>query len=127
MVDLQNDDSKEDFTIGNSVVRSEGLPAKATIADEGHLGGSFCSKTIFNLSLRALLNIEIQVLEKRLDFSPVQRSFNELELRKEFEEFARKIRIKWNFQNEPSEDFSDNFFLNLVGNLLLVILVCSCF
>ena len=42
-----------------------------------------------------------------MDFSPVQRSFNEPELRKDFEEFARKMRIKWNLRNEPSEDFSD--------------------
>ena len=46
-------------------------------------------------------------MEKGLDFSPVQRSFNEPELRKDFEEFARKMRIKWNLRNEPSEDFSD--------------------
>ena len=51
--------------------------------------------------------IDIQVLEKVLDFSPVQRSLNEPELRKDFEEFARRTRIKWNFRNEPSEDFSD--------------------
>ena len=36
--------------IGNSVVRSDGLPTKATITDEGHLAGTFCSKTVFNLS-----------------------------------------------------------------------------
>ena len=49
----------------------------------------------------------IQVLEKGLVFSPVQRSFNEPELLKDFEEFARKMHIKWNFRNEPSEGFSD--------------------
>ena len=54
LVDLQSDDSKQDFTIGNSVVRSEGLPTKATITDEGRLAGTFCSKTVFNLSQRAL-------------------------------------------------------------------------
>ena len=64
LVDLQNDDSREDFAISNSVVRSEGLPTKATITDEGHLACSFCSKTVFNLSQRALLDIEIQVLQK---------------------------------------------------------------
>ena len=80
LVDLQNDDSREDFAISNSVVRSEGLPTKATITDEGRLAGTFCSKTVFNLSQRALSGIEIQVLEKGLDFSPVQRSFNEPEL-----------------------------------------------
>ena len=42
-----------------------------------------------------------------MDFSPVQRLLNEPELRKVFDEFARRIRIKWNFRNEPSEDFPD--------------------
>ena len=72
LVDLQSDDSKQDFTIGNSIVRSEGLPTKATITDEGRLAGTICSKTVFNLSQRALSAIEIQVLEKGLDFSPAQ-------------------------------------------------------
>ena len=88
-------------------MRSEGLTTKATITDEGRLAGLFCSKTVFNLSQRALSNTEIEVLEKGLDFSPIQRSFNELDLRKYFEEFARKMRIKWDFRNKPSEDFSN--------------------
>ena len=62
LVDLQSNDSKQDFAIGNSVVRSEGLPTKSTITDEGCLAGTFYSKTAFNQ--RALLGIEIQVLEK---------------------------------------------------------------
>ena len=106
LVDLQNDGSKENFAIGNSVVRSEGLPTKATNNDERNLAGSFCSKTVFKLSQNALSDIEIQVLEKGLDFSLVQRSLNEPELRKDFEEFARTIHIKRNFRNKPS-DLSD--------------------
>ena len=89
------------------VVISEGLPTKATISDEGRLVGSFFSKNVFILSQRAPSDIEIQVLEKELDFSPVRRSLNEPELQNDFEEFARKMRIKWNFRSEPSEDFSD--------------------
>ena len=42
-----------------------------------------------------------------MDFSPVQRSLNEPELWKEFEQFARRTCIKWNFRNEPSESSSD--------------------
>ena len=42
-----------------------------------------------------------------MNFSLVQRSLNESELRKDFEELARRMRIKWNFRNEPSEDLSD--------------------
>ena len=52
---------KENFAIGNSVVRSEVLPTKATITDEGRLVGTFCSKTVFNLIQRALSGIVIQV------------------------------------------------------------------
>ena len=44
---------------------------------------------------------------KGLDFSPVERSLSEPELRKDFEKFARRMRIKWNFRNEHLEDFSD--------------------
>ena len=49
LVDLKNDDSKEDFEIGNS----------AAITDEGRLTSSFYSKTVFNLSQTALSDIEI--------------------------------------------------------------------
>ena len=82
------------FAIGSSLLISEGLSTKATSTDEGRVTGTFCSKTVFTLSPRTLSDIEIDVSEKGLDFSPVQRSFNQPELRKDFEEFARNI--KWN-------------------------------
>ena len=50
---------------------------------------------------------EIKVLEKELDFVPFQRKVNEPELRRDFEEFCRRMRIKWHFQNEISEHFSE--------------------
>ena len=49
----------------------------------------------------------MQVLEKGLDFAPIQKSINESELKKDFEEFSRRLRIRWNFKDHPSEDFSD--------------------
>ena len=42
-----------------------------------------------------------------MEFSPVQIFLNEPEVWKDFEEFARSMRVKWNFQNKPSEDFFD--------------------
>ena len=50
---------------------------------------------------------EIKVLEKGLDFAPIQNKVNEPELRKDFNEFCRRMRIKWHFRNEPSESFSN--------------------
>ena len=54
-----------------------------------------------------LSEIEVQVLEKGLDFAPIQKSINEPELRKDFEDFSRRMRIRWNFRDQPSEDFSN--------------------
>ena len=46
--------------------------------------GYFCSDTIINLSNRVLTDIEIQVLEKGLDFTPIHRKINEPEFRQNF-------------------------------------------
>ena len=72
----------------------------------GCLRGHFCFDTIFNLSHRVLSDAEIKVLEKELDFAPIQRKINEPELREDFEEFCCCMRVKWHFRNEPSVSFS---------------------
>ena len=47
------------------------------------------------------------MLEKGLDFALIQKTSSELELRKDFEEFLRRMRCKWNFRNEPTNNFSE--------------------
>ena len=69
--------------------------------------GYFCSDTLFNLSNRVLSDNEIKVLEKGLDLAPIQRKINEPELRSDFGEFCRQMRIKLNFCNRPTLDFSE--------------------
>ena len=44
---------------------------------------------------------ERKVLEKSLDFAPIQRKINEEELRRDFDEFCRRMRLKWHFWDEP--------------------------
>ena len=68
--------------------------------------GHFCFDTIFNLSHRVLSDAEIKVLEKGLDSALIQRRINEPELREDFKEFCRCMRVKWRFRNEQSESFS---------------------
>ena len=46
----------------------------------------FCTKMVINLSQR--VPSEIEIFEKGLDFAPIQKSVNEPELRKDFEDFA---------------------------------------
>ena len=76
-------------------------------ADENRLTGYFCWDTIFDLSNRVLFRNEIKFLEKCLDFAPIQRKINESQLKSDFGEFCRRIRIKWHFRNEPILDFSE--------------------
>ena len=73
---------------------------------DNRLSGYFCSETIFNLSNRVLTDTEIKVLEKGLDFAPIQKKLNEPELRSDFNEFCRRMRLKWHFRDE-SENFSE--------------------
>ena len=47
----------------------------------------FWSNTVFNLSGRVLKDIEIKVIEKGLDFAPIQNKINEPELRSDFKNF----------------------------------------
>ena len=125
LVDLQNDESNEDFAIGNLVVISEGLPTKATISDEGCLVGSFSSKTVFILNQRESSDIETQVLEKGLTFQ----QFGDTLMNQSFEKILKsllgKCVLNGTFEANLQKIFliNLNFALNLVQNLLLVALV----
>ena len=81
-------------------------PIKESIGENDGLEDYFCSDTIFNLSNKVLSDPEVKVFEIGLDFAPTLQKINESELRKDFHVFCRKMRIRWNFRNEPSLDFS---------------------
>ena len=61
---------------------------------------------VFNLSQKIFTETEKEVLEKGLNFAHVQTTLNEPELRKDFEEFSRRMTCKCHFRNEVSETFS---------------------
>ena len=77
--------------------------------------GYFCSETVFNLSNRTVFNLsnralsdaEINILEKGLDYAPIQSKINEPELRNDFNEFCKRIRLKWYFRNEVTPNFGE--------------------
>ena len=50
-----------------------------------------------------LTDTEIKILEKRLDFAPMQLQINEPELKQDFEDFFRSLRLKWYFWDEQQE------------------------
>ena len=53
-----------------------------------------------------LTDTEIKVLKKGLDLVPIQKKLNEPELRSDFIEFCRRMRLKWHFRDELG-NFSD--------------------
>ena len=67
----------------------------------------FCLDTVFNLSKKVLSETQIKVMEKGLDFAPIENKIYESELRKSFEEFYRRMRIKWHFLNDVTSQFSE--------------------
>ena len=93
--------------LGESITTDEPSINRATLIDEQRISGVSCSKTAFNLSHKILAEIQIKVLEKGLDFTPVQRTLYEPELCKDYEEFCRRMRCEWYFHNEVSETFSE--------------------
>ena len=105
--------------------RSQGIKEQANesyqnsyTTSKSRLTGYFCSETIFNLSHRVLTDAEIKLLEKGLDFAPIQRKINEPELKQNFNDFCRRMRLKWHFRDETQE-FSElqHFQQNLPGTL----------
>ena len=79
----------------------------SNINSQSRLTGYFCSNTVFDLSRKILSDTETKILEKGLDDGPIQNKVEDPELREDFDEFSRKIRLKWYFRNEETEDFSE--------------------
>ena len=75
----------EEFQNSNEIISSG---SSCDVIPDKRVKGYFCSDTVFNLSGRVLFKSEIRVLEKGLDFAPFHRKVNELEFRKDLEEFC---------------------------------------
>ena len=58
------------------------------------LTGYFCSDTVFNLSHRVWIEVEIGVLEKGLYYALTQNKINEPELIDDFNKFCRRMPLK---------------------------------
>ena len=52
--------------------------------------------------------MEIKIIEKGLDYAPIQNKIDQPELKRDFEGFVRQTRLKWYFRNEPNSSFSEH-------------------
>ena len=103
--------------------------SKANAIRKTRFSGYFCSNTMFNLNRKVLMDNEIKVLEKGLDYTPIQSKINEPKLLNDFEEFCRRMRLKWYFPMSLHLNLVRHLYLHLSlrGNHLKVILLLKYF
>ena len=51
--------------------------------------------------------MEIKIPEKRLDYVPIQNRINEPRLKRDFEVFVRRMRLRWYFRDEPTSSLRE--------------------
>ena len=76
-------------------------------SNNDRLVGHFTSENVFNLSHKILSETEIRVLSKGLQFVPTSFKIDEVDLRKDFNEFSRRMRNKWHLRDNATADFSE--------------------
>ena len=73
------------------------------------LEGKFVSKNDINLSRRNLSSAEISLLSKGLKFVPTANKIDQAKLKRELEEYGRKLRLMWHFRNDERPFFRERF------------------
>ena len=101
-----NISDKEEVNLSDSV--SDRL-SKAASLEGNRCKVNLVSPNVINLSKRNLARDEISLLSKGLQFVPTPKHFNKALLRKELENFGRKLRPKWFFRNDERQ-FNINSF-----------------
>ena len=69
----------------------------------------FVSKNVINLAKRNLSRSEVSLLSKGLKFVPSANKMDGAKLKKELEEYRRKLRLMWHFRNDEQTFSSDKF------------------
>ena len=105
--DVQDQDINSNCTSCTGLIRegSEKIVQKSRKSQR--LKGYFCADTVFKLSQKVLTETEIKVLERGLRFGPTLNLINEADLRRDSEDCSRKMKCRWHFRNEPSDNFMD--------------------
>ena len=73
------------------------------------LEGKFVSKNVINLSRRNLSSAEISLLSKGLKFVPTANKTDQAKLKRELEEYGRKLRLMWHFRNDERPFSQERF------------------
>ena len=83
--------------------------SNAAFLNKTRLEGKFVSKTAINWSRRNLSQSEISLLSKGLKFVPSANKIDGAKLKRELEEYGRKLRLMWHFRNDERTFLIDEF------------------
>ena len=97
--DLYNREKDGNVFKGNNIASQIGV----------RLEGKFVSKNVINLSRRNLSASEISLLSKGLKFVPTANKIDRAKLKRELEEYGRKLRLMWHFRNDERSFVADRF------------------
>ena len=97
-------DTIRNIGVNVSVAQEEPISRKD---NNGRLKGYFCSDVVFNFSYKVLSDLEISALGKRKGFTNTPTFISEVDLRRDFANFSRKMRCKRFFRNQLTEDVSE--------------------
>ena len=99
--DLYSCENEGNVCEGNNVASQLGV----------RLEGKFVSKNVINLSRRNLSASEISLLSKGLKFVPTANKIDRAKLKRELEEYGRKLRLMQHFRNDERSFVADRFRL----------------
>ena len=92
---LDSQDQELLSILEESQIFDHNLPLERSVKISAtRITGYFCSNIVLNLINRVLTDIDIKVLEKGLDFAPIQRKINGPESKQDFADFRRRMRTK---------------------------------
>ena len=73
-----------------------------SLRNSDRMSACFCSYTVFNLTKKVLSDMEIKILQNGFDYAPIQNKIDKPELRKGFEDFARRMSLSGTLEmNQP--------------------------
>ena len=100
--------SEENFS-SNKVDKVTNESENGAMFRGSRLDRKFITKNVINFSRRNLLSPEISFLSEGLKFAPSANKIDRAKLKRELEEYVRKLKLTWNSRNDDTPFYQDRF------------------
>ena len=131
---LSREEKKNDIVDGTEDISEPGKQldnhqdSNTAFLNKKRLEGKLVNKDVINLSRRNLSQSEISLLSKGLEFVPSANKIDRAKLKRELEEYGRKLRLMWHFRNDgrtfsidkfrPKSSFNPRNKVTIIGTYL---------